>query len=421
MSAAGLELLTREKKSKILPMNYFFSPYFVSGPKLYVLGLMSGTSLDGVDVCLSRLHWNQNLCYEMIGFETFPMPDGLRQKLLCNMQPESSRVDQLCALNVQLGHWFAESILAFLRHEKLTPETIDLIGSHGQTLFHLPPGTGEVSASLQLGDAAVMATLTGITTITDFRLADMAAGGQGAPLVPWLDALIFQHLETPICLQNIGGIGNLTWLGPENQILAFDTGPGNLLIDSLARHFSQGVQLRDHQGAWAAQGMVSQTLLDLALRHPFFTQAPPKSTGREIFGEAYTQWFLQKGRDLALSPADLMATATALTAHSIERACRQFLPVFPRRFVVSGGGVHNRTLMKMLSELLSPVKVLPLEHFGLSSDAKEAFAFACLAYACILGQCNNLPSVTGAHHPVVMGKIQPGRNYIALMKKVWGL
>lgn len=394
-------------------------PLPISGPELYVLGLMSGTSLDGVDICLSRLRWDLRLAYEIIDFETFTMPDSLRQKLLRNMRPESSQVDQLCELNVQLGQWFAESALRFLAQQPFAADRVDLIGSHGQTLFHLPPGAGEVPASLQLGDAAVIAAQTGITTIADFRLADMAAGGQGAPLVPWIDTLIFQNPEAPVCLQNIGGIANLTWLGRENQMMAFDTGPGNVLIDSLARHLSDGSLLWDSGGEWAAQGIISQTLLDLALRHPFFVQQPPKSTGREIFGESYTEWFLDKGRELNLSPADLLATATALTAHSIERACRQFLPEFPSRFVVSGGGVHNRTLMEMLSELLSPVKVLPLEHFGLSSDAKEAFAFACLAYTCLIGHPNNLPAVTGARHPVVMGKIQPGLNYPALMKKVW--
>jgi len=380
---------------------------------------MSGTSLDGVDLCLCDLAWDQRLQYEILAFDTFPMPADLRVRLLRNMQPETSRVDELCELNMQIGAWFGQSIAEFCKTNQLLCDQIDLIGSHGQTLFHLPPGVGEIASTLQLGDAAMIAEMTGLTTVADFRPADMALGGQGAPLVPYVDTLIFQDPQQSVCLQNIGGIANLTWLGRAGEMLAFDAGPGNMLIDSLTRHLSQGQELWDLGGAWAAQGVLSDALLQEALQQPYFQEVPPKSTGREIFGDAYTAWFLARGEALDLAPADLLATATALTAHSIEQACRRFLPEFPERFVVSGGGVHNLTLMQMLADLMKPVKVLPLEHFGLSSDAKEAFAFACLAYTCLMGLPNNLPAVTGARGSTVMGKIQPGRNYLKLMKKVF--
>lgn len=387
-------------------------------PPLNVLGLMSGTSLDGLDLCLCRLSWDEQLRYEILGFETLPMPPALREKLLRNMQPESSRVDELCELNVQIGQWFGAASRAFVASQRLDLSQVDLIGSHGQTLFHLPPGVGEVSSSLQLGDAAVIAEMTGVTTVADFRPADMALGGQGAPLVPYVDALLFSDPEHPVCLQNIGGMGNLTWIGRGGQMMAFDTGPGNVLIDGLVRQLSHGEKLCDEGGQWAAQGTVCNSLLEKALRHPFFLQPPPKSTGRELFGESYCEWLREQGQELGLSDADLLATATALTAHSIARACRQFLPEFPHRFVISGGGIHNQTLTHMLAELLTPAHVLPLEHFGLSSDAKEAFAFACLGYTCLTGIPNNLPAVTGAHSATVMGKIQPGRNYLSLLRQL---
>lgn len=387
-------------------------------PPLNVLGLMSGTSLDGLDLCLCRLSWEDRLQYEILGFETLPMAPDLREKLLRNMQPESSRVDELCELNVQIGQWFGASSRAFLASQRFDLDQVDLIGSHGQTLFHLPPGVGEVASSLQLGDAAVIAALTGVTTVSDFRLADMAIGGQGAPLVPYVDALLFSDTEHPVCLQNIGGMGNLSWIDSEGRMMAFDTGPGNVLIDTLVRHLSRGEKNYDAGGQWAAQGIICDSLLEKALRHPFFGQPPPKSTGREIFGESYCEWLLEQGQALQLSAADQLATATALTAHSIARACRQFLPEFPHRFVVSGGGIHNRTLLQMLAELLKPAHVLPLEHFGISADAKEAFAFACLGYTCLTGIPNNLPAVTGAHSATVMGKIQPGQNYLSLLQQL---
>lgn len=387
-------------------------------PPLNVLGLMSGTSLDGLDLCLCRLSWETRLQYEILGFATLPMPSTLREKLLRNMQPETSRVDELCELNVLLGQWLGASSRAFLASEGVDLAQVDLIASHGQTLFHMPPGVGEVPATLQLGEAAVIAEMTGITTVSDFRPADMALGGQGAPLVPYVDALLFQDPEHPVCLQNIGGIGNLTWINAQGEMMAFDTGPGNVLIDGIVRHLSGGDKLRDEGGQWAAKGIICDRLLEKALRHPYFVQAPPKSTGRELFGESYVEWLLEQGHALELADADLLATVTALTAHSIARACRQFLPEFPHRFVISGGGIHNTTLVQMLAELLKPAHVLPLEHFGLSSDAKEAFAFACLGYTCLTGIPNNLPAVTGAQAATVMGKIQPGRNYLHLLQKL---
>jgi anhydro-N-acetylmuramic acid kinase len=388
-------------------------------PELNILGLMSGTSLDGVDICLSRIRISAQLAYEILAFETLEMPLPLRERLLRNMRPDTSSVDDICALNVELGSWFGHSVQHFLNLNSFTAEQIDLIGSHGQTLYHLPPGSGTVAASLQLGDAAVIAEMTGITTISDFRMADLAAGGQGAPLVPYVDTLIFQHPEHPTCLQNIGGMANLTFLGTHGEVMAFDTGPGNVLIDYLAFKLSEGSQRCDAGGHWASRGTVCSALLAQALTHPFFAQLPPKSTGREVFGPDFAEQFLTAALSLSLSSADILATATALTAYSIEQACRQFLPQFPERFVISGGGVHNRTLMQMISERLAPAHVLPMEHFGLSSDAKEAFAFACLAYTCLLGLPNNLPAVTGAARPVVMGKIQPGQNYLSLMRRIF--
>ncbi|MCJ7625198.1 MAG: anhydro-N-acetylmuramic acid kinase, partial [Anaerolineaceae bacterium] len=290
---------------------------------------------------------------------------------------------------------------------------IDLIGCHGQTLWHEPVGPD--ASTLQIGEGAVIAEQTGVTTIHNFRTRDMAAGGQGAPLTGYIDYLLFTHpSKTRVC-QNIGGIANLTYLPPADSSerpFAFDTGPGDMLLDDAVRRITSGAQTCDLDGEMASQGKVVSDLLDSWLQNePFFHQPPPKTTGRELFSKDYGIRLWKQGQERGLLPADFLATLTALTARSIANAHHDFLPAYSQEVIVSGGGTKNRTLMKMLVEMLPAIHFLTSDDLGLKSAAKEALAFAVLAYETWHNRTGNLPSATGAKHHVVLGSITPGRNY----------
>jgi anhydro-N-acetylmuramic acid kinase len=291
---------------------------------------------------------------------------------------------------------------------------IDLIGSHGQTVYHLPPQTGAqyVPSTLQLGESAVIAYRTGIPTIANFRVADLAAGGQGAPLVPYVDFLLFRGVDRTVALQNIGGISNVTLIpagAVGSDVLASDTGPGNMIIDSVMEILTDGVEKYDNAGKFAAQGEVCESLLGEWLQHPFISAPPPKTTGREAFGRQFAHQAIQQAQNQNLDPADLVATLTAFTAQTIFDYYRRFL--FPHHSVdeiyISGGGSHNLTLMEHLKTLFQPIPLLPIDSTGISGDAKEAVAFAILANEAVHGHPTNLPQVTGASQPMVLGTFSP--------------
>jgi anhydro-N-acetylmuramic acid kinase len=314
-----------------------------------------------------------------------------------------------------LGEEFARTALAVIRGAKCRRADIAAIGSHGQTIHHLP--NARTPSTLQIGEAAVIAERTGITTVADFRVRDMAAGGQGAPLVPYADWALFTHCAKPRIVQNIGGIGNLTFLPPRAElgdVLAFDTGPGNMLIDALMTTLTHGRQTFDHDGRWAARGRVSERLLSELMAHPFLRRRPPKTTGREEFGEASVERILSLARQRRLRAEDLIATATAFTAATIAEAYRRY--VFPRitarqrgalQIILGGGGAKNPTLRRMLAERVGTGLWFSHEDFGIANTAKEALAFAILAHETLLGQPGNVPSATGASRAVVLGKIVP--------------
>jgi N-acetylmuramic acid 6-phosphate etherase len=372
-----------------------------------VIGLMSGTSLDGCDAALVSLSpRGAGLDVRMEAFLTLPMPAELRAQIQEQLAPETSRIDRLAELDMRLGAFFAEAALAVLA--KAGGEA-DLVGSHGQTLWHRP--VGDAPTTLQLGDASLIAVRTGITTVSDFRKADVAAGGQGAPLVPFVDQLLFARDDRSVALQNLGGIANVTALIPSRPPSAFDTGPANMVIDRFVERATDGHEHFDPAGRYAAQGRVDEALLAAWLAHPFFEQLPPKSTGREDFGHAYADARYDEAMAAGLTSEDAIATATALTARSIGRAYRSFLPATPQEVLVSGGGAHNHTLMAMLRQELPDASVLPLDAKGFDADAKEAIAFAVLAYQTIFGASNHLPETTGAKIPVILGKISPGKNF----------
>ncbi|MDZ7359276.1 MAG: anhydro-N-acetylmuramic acid kinase [candidate division KSB1 bacterium] len=387
-------------------------------PEKRIVGLISGTSADGMDAALVRVRGYAHDALsprerlQLEAFATFPYPPALREQLLAASLPGAGAVDLICRLNIAIGECFAEAALKIIAQAGAKPQDLDLIGSHGQTIHHLPfaePLAGIPAAgTLQIGEPSVIARRTGIITIADFRAADMALGGQGAPLVPFLDYMVFRSTERTRGVLNIGGIANLTVLkkgGGLEDVVAFDTGPGNMVMDALVQKFFG--KTFDDGGMLSAQGKVSEELLAELLQHPYFAKPIPKSTGREEFGAAYCEQLIQRAAHMQLAPCDLLATATALTAETIAGEARRLEKRFGKihELIVSGGGMHNRTLMARLHERFAPAKVTTTTDYNLPGDAKEAILFAVLANETVGGFGGNVPSVTGAKAATVLGKI----------------
>lgn len=434
---------------------------------MIVVGLMSGTSADGTDAAVVEL-WGAPpaLGWKLLKHVAVPHPPDLRAEIFAAFRPETGTVDRLCRLNFSLGRAFADAALAVIAAAGLRPDQVDLIGSHGQTVWHIPAGPD--ASTLQLGEPAVIAEVTGITTVSNFRTRDMAAGGQGAPLVPYLDQLLFAHPTLARAVQNIGGIANVTHLWPgsasaghaervydststaandqrsisrpaedtlsdaarrpfadvsprlacagkpaqgdmyDPAVIAFDTGPGNMLMDYAAGRATGGAWAYDRDGALAAQGRVDEALLAELLAEPYLKQPPPKTTGRELFGAQFGAGVWARAAAAGLAPCDIVATLTAFTARSIAQAYRDFLPRLPDEVIVSGGGARNPALMVLLRAELPAARVVTSDELGLPGDAKEAVAFAVLAYETWHGRPGNLPAATGARGAVVLGSITPG-------------
>ena len=417
---------------------------------MLVLGLMSGTSADGIDVALARISGAPpSLNARLLGQTSLEFPHPLRKEILRVAEQQPICAGELSQLNFRLGRIFAEAALAACGRFRVSPKRVSLIGSHGQTIFHQGLATRYFGAStastLQIGDGSVIAARTGITTVSDFRPADMALGGQGAPLVPYVDYLLYRHPKLGRVSLNLGGIANITVI-PANakpsQVFAFDTGPANMLIDALVQHCTRGRERFDKDARLARSGQINPPLLKLLLQDPYLKLKPPKSTGREYFGAAYIKKLLVLGRRYQAKPNDLIHTATAFTAASVADALHRFvLPIHRiHELIVSGGGAHNPLLFGQLSvlakvrspaenftalrkkdfaqTLAAPAQVLPRQtkqgsfmsvlassQFGMPVDAKEAFAFALLAYETFHQRPANLPSATGASGPAILGKI----------------
>jgi len=382
---------------------------------MLVLGLMSGTSADGIDVALARISGAPpHLHAKLLGHTSSKFSSPLRKEILRVAEQQPITAGELSQLNFRLGEVFAEAALAACRKFRISPKRIALIGSHGQTIFHQgapAPYLGRPTAStLQIGEPSVIAARTGITTVGDFRPADIALGGQGAPLVPYADYLLYRHAKLGRVSLNLGGIANITVLpaaAKPEQIFAFDTGPANMLIDALVAHFSHGRQSFDKDARMAQTGRSIPALLDELMRDPYLKLAPPKSTGREYYGHAYLKKVLALGKKHHAKPADLIRAATIFTALSVVDALNRFaLPKTKiRQLVVSGGGAKNPLLLVQLSAALNGVEILSSSRFGIPEDAKEAFAFALLAYETFHRRASNLLSATGAHAPAILGKI----------------
>ncbi len=385
-----------------------------------IIGLMSGTSADGIDAALIHLREkdeknekDDGLFPDVLGFDTIDFPPGLRDRVMEVSDPESGRIDELSRLHFELGELFARAAAIVAESAGLPMAEVDLIGSHGQTVYHLPERVArfgvKTGATLQIGDPSVIAQRTGVVTVGDFRTADVARGGQGAPLVPYVDYLLFKHPGRARGLLNLGGIANLTVLPADpkpGDVMAFDTGPANMLIDAVA--WMETGQTMDRNGAGARRGTTSEALVENVLSMPYFGRTPPKSTGRELFGGPCAESLVRAGREAGLKAEDLLATATEITVRSIKDACRRFVePVVTRldEVIVSGGGAKNGFLRERLAQDLSPVEVTTSDDHGLSSDAKEAVAFAILAHQTVRARPGSLPGATGADRPAVLGKI----------------
>lgn len=372
-------------------------------PVRRVVGLISGTSADGIDAVLVELRGSGlEIGYSVLAFETVPLPAEVRQRVL-RLCGAEALVEELCEVNFALGELFARAALTVIEAAGMISEQVDLVGSHGQTVRHLP--WGNPPSTLQIGEPAVIAARTGIVTVADFRPADMAWQGQGAPLVPLVDRLLFSSSGTGRVILNIGGIANITVLpaGASTEgIVAFDTGPGNMLIDGAVARFTNGAERYDRDGIRAAQGQVDEELLAWLLSHPYLDRRPPKSTGREEFGLGFLERVLARwdGRD-----DDLVATLTAFTARTVADGIIPFADRGIREVWVAGGGVHNRQLMALLRRALPGMAVESLAGLGVDPDAREALTFAVLANETLMDRPGNLPSATGARRPAVLGKI----------------
>ena len=380
-----------------------------------VLGMMSGTSADGIDVSLARISGAPpNLNAKLLRHTSFKFPSGVRHEILRVAEQQPITAGTLSQLNFYLGELFANTVLAACREFRISPKKIALIGSHGQTIFHQGEPVnflGQPTAStLQIGEPAIIAAHTGITTVGDFRPADMALGGQGAPLVPYADYLLYRHEKLGRISLNLGGIANITVIpaaAKPSQILAFDTGPANMLIDALVSHFTRGRLRFDKNAQLASQGRSIPALLDDLMRDPYLKLAPPKSTGREYYGHAYLKKILALGRRHRAKPNDLIRAATIFTALSVVDALNRFVlrKTKIHQLIVSGGGAHNPLILAQLSAALPGMEILPSGRLGIPEDAKESFAFALLAYETFHRRPANLPSATGARGPAILGKI----------------
>jgi anhydro-N-acetylmuramic acid kinase len=390
---------------------------------MLILGMISGTSVDGIDAALVEIHGAPpNLEVQLRAFSCASFTPQQRRQIFELFDPLTAPVDKVCQMNFAIGEWFAAAALQAIQSAGLQPGQVDLIASHGQTAYHCMEPDTPVKSTLQLGEAAIIVERTGITTMADFRVADVAAGGQGAPMVSYTDWLLYRHPSRRRAVQNIGGIGNVTYLPVDaspDRVLSFDTGPGNMLIDFAAQQASGGALDFDRDGQLASQGQVDEALLKQLMGHPYLLQHLPKTAGREQFGEFFGRRIWEQAARQGLSHVDLLATLTAFTAASIADSYRRFLPEQPEEVIIGGGGASNPTLLRMLAGYLPGARVLRQEDLGFSSDAKEAVAFAILAYEGLHGRPGNLPSCTFARHPVVLGKINPGANYLDLLRSLF--
>ncbi len=383
-----------------------------------IIGLMSGTSADALSAVIVEVEGHGlKTRVKVIKHGSYRYPQTLRDGIFGLFNPETSRVDKICGMNFALGLFYADCVLNLLDEADFEAEDIDLMGVHGQTVYHDPEIRDlygfRTRSTLQIGELAVLAERTGITTVGDFRKRDIAAGGEGAPLSAYMDYILHRDPRRNRVLQNIGGIANLTFIpagASQEDVIAFDTGPGNMIIDAIVEHYTGGLLHYDEGGAIAARGRINRPLLMELLQDPYYLKAPPKTTGRERFGKGYALRLVRWAEERGLAFEDLVATATALTVETITAAYKGL--ILPRYSIdevyVSGGGAKNKTMIEGLRMELKGVKVLEYDLLGIPSEAKEAVLMAILANEHIFGNPSNLRSATGADRYVVLGVLVPG-------------
>ena len=395
------------------PMESLLSP---RKEEYLAVGLMSGTSADGVDAALVRfIIQGSNIQDQLLEYMNIPYPRPLREKVFKLFRDEAGSLNQVCQLNFEIGAFFARAAEKLIRRSGFPREAIRVIGSHGQTVYHLPPNQKNMGAytpsTLQIGEASFIAQQTGLPVASDFRTADIAAGGEGAPLVPIADYYLLRHSSRTRIIQNIGGIANTTFLpagGSLDDVIAFDSGPGNMILDAVVKSFSKGREAMDRGGKRAMRGKPDIKWLEEIMRNPYFTRKPPKTTGRELFGEQFTAELLKEGARRKLKMEDILATAAMLTVESIVQGYEKFCfpRSMPQEVILGGGGARNAFLVNALKQRLpESIRIVDHETLGINSQAKEALAFALLGLLCILGHPGNVPSATGARKSVSLGKL----------------
>ncbi len=377
---------------------------------MYAVGLMSGTSLDGIDAALVEIDdFGKKTKIKLIEFITTSIPLDVKDEIKRACSEEQSSVDLICSLNFKLGYLFAEATKNVCNKAGITLENLDFIASHGQTIYHLPKSRDSfIPSTLQIGEPAIIAYETGVKVVSNFRVMDMASGGEGAPLVPYSEYIIYGSDEENIALQNIGGIGNVTVIpkgGDINSIFAFDTGPGNMIIDEVCQRLFK--LNYDEDGKIAANGEIQNDILDDLMSHSYINAFPPKTTGREEFGQQFVDELLKKYNNK--KPEDILSTVTMFTAKSIAVNYKNFImnKVNLNKVIIGGGGAHNKTLLSYLKNELPNVSIVTQDDIGLSSDAKEAIAFVILGNETLNNNFSNVPSATGAKEKVILGNITP--------------
>ena len=371
---------------------------------MLAIGLMSGTSLDGVDTVLCEISGSiDQVSVKQVDFMTLPFEMGVKDRIRKVIQGENIQTQLICSLNFELGHVFSKAVKMMLDKHGLKGRDVRFVANHGQTLYHLPKAKPPyVPSTLQMGESAIIAYDHHIDVIDDFRVMDLAAKGEGAPLVPFSEMLLYRRSGEVVALQNIGGISNVTLLG-DDFIQAFDCGPGNMMIDEAMRHFFDSPY--DANGRCAASADRDEVLFAELIKHPYLDRKPPKSTGREDFGEAFVMDIIQ--RYPSLSAAQIVSTFTSFTAYCIADSIQRFARHFPISMVVGGGGAYNKELLRRIQVDLPDVDVKTQEDVGFSSEAKEAIAFVILGYAFLNRVPANVPATTGAQHLVILGKLTP--------------
>ena len=377
---------------------------------MFSVGLMSGTSLDGIDAALVEIQGHgKDTKVNLIGFETLSIPDNIKKEIKKACLEGESSVDLICSLNFKMGYLFADAVKKVCEYNNFPLEKLDYIASHGQTIYHIPKDNGILKKStFQIGEAAVIAYETNTKVVSNFRVMDMAADGEGAPLVPYSEYILYGGNGENVALQNIGGIGNVTFIhgnGREEEIFAFDTGPGNMIIDEACQRLFD--KPYDANGEIAAKGSINNEMLQDLMKHDYINKVPPKTTGREVFGEEYTKNILEKYK--YVKKEDFLATVTMFTAKTISENYKRFIlsKYSLDKIIIGGGGAHNKTLLKFISNELEGIKVCTQDEMGFSSDAKEAVAFVILGNETLHGSASNVISATGAKKRVILGNITP--------------